>query len=112
MYNYKGRSGFMITSVNVANNFIRKAESENIPITPLKLQKLVYFIYKEYLQDTGTELFSERFETWKYGPVLPNLYSEFRVFGNKPITEYERDSKNNIFVVRERGNFYNAFIKT
>jgi len=75
----------MITALTVANNIIARASEEKIQVSPMKLQKLLYFIYKEYLKISGASLFAERFEVWKYGPVLPSVYDEFKEFGVKPI---------------------------
>ena len=98
----------VIAPVTVANNLIRRAITEKESITPLKLQKLIYFLYKEYLQTTEKELFTERFETWKYGPVIPSVYYEFASFEKEPITKFARDSKNAVYVVREQGEFKEA----
>ena len=35
----------MVTALNVANNVLERGFSEDIDITPMKLQKLVYSIY-------------------------------------------------------------------
>ena len=42
----------MITALNIANNFLERAFAENIPISPMKMQKLIYILYKEYLNPT------------------------------------------------------------
>lgn len=99
---------FVVTPVIVANNFIYRAIEEHKDITPLKLQKLIYFLFKEYLQKTGRELFGERFETWKYGPVLPSVYYEFASFGRNSITKFARDSQNIVQIVTEEGVFKDA----
>ncbi len=99
---------FVVTPVIIANNFIYRAIDEHRDMTPLKLQKLIYFLYKEYLQKTGKELFGERFETWKHGPVLPSVYYEFSSFGRNPITKFARDSQNNVKIVTEEGVFKNT----
>ena len=95
----------MISPCYVANNFINRALKENISITPLKLQKLVYFLYRSYLICTGEQLFSERFETWKLGPVIPSLYAEFQSYGDKSIKTFAKDSKDNVFMVTEKGKY-------
>lgn len=105
LFKKKRKGFFMITSVIVANNFIKKAINEGISLSPLKLQKLVYFLYKDYLQKTGNDLFNERFETWRYGPVLPSLYSEFMSFGSAPIDKFAKDSQDKIYMVKEKGIF-------
>lgn len=102
---------FLITPVFVANNFLKRGRAENVAITPLKLQKLVYFLYREYYKRTDELLFSERFETWKYGPVVPSIYAEFSSYGNNEIKSYATDSRGKCFVVTEDGVFKESIDK-
>lgn len=83
----------MLYTQTVANTFLLLGFKEHIGISPMKLQKLTYFLYKEYLQSTDLPLFSEPFEKWRYGPVLPSLYYEFSSFGAAPITRFARNAK-------------------
>lgn len=72
----------------VANYLLALARVEGVDVTPLKLQKLVYFAHGYWLAFEGKPLISENFSVWKYGPVLNPLYSEFRDFGREPISRY------------------------
>ena len=106
MNNYSGRRSFvLISAVHVANNILKKGAEEDISITPLKLQKLVYFVFKDYLQRTGCELFSEQFETWTHGPVVPSIYTEFSSYGDNPIRSFAKDSRGKTYIVSETGDF-------
>lgn len=70
----------------VANFIIEKASRRGISITPMKLQKLLYFAHGWYLALTGSEpLVADGFEAWDYGPVSPSAYHWFKEFGNKAI---------------------------
>ncbi len=71
----------------IANYFIDKANVENNPADHLRLQKLVYIAHGWHLAIHGTPLIEEAVEAWKYGPVIPSLYRQFRRYGNGPITE-------------------------
>jgi len=62
----------------VANNILNDGFEKGYRISPMKLQKLLYFVYKKYLQNTGKPLFDEYFEVWQHGPVLPSVYYEFK----------------------------------
>lgn len=95
----------MIAPIFVSNNFLKRGKAEKIDITPLKLQKLVYFLYKDYLKRTGEPLFSDRFETWKKGPVVPSIYAEFSSYGKLPIRSFATDSRGKCFIVTEEGIF-------
>jgi uncharacterized phage-associated protein len=61
---------------------------QKIFITPMKLQKMLYFLYRDYLQKADMALFTERFSAWKYGPVLESVYYTFRNYGSEMITQY------------------------
>lgn len=83
----------------IANTLIKLSLIERIRLTPMKLQKMMYFIYKRYLQIVGEPLFSERFEKWQYGPVLPSIYYEFSSFRKDTITQFARNAKGEVSAI-------------
>ncbi len=87
-------------SGSVANYFLAKGLEEGIKISPLKLQKLVYYAHGWQLATVNEPLIDEPIYAWPYGPVIPSLYYEFREFGNEPITEVasEIDDANGVLV--------------
>lgn len=87
----------------VCNTILLKGFTEKISITPMKLQKLLYFTHREYLrQNDGQPLFSEQFEAWPYGPVLSSVYDEFKSFHSEPITKFAKNADGSVTVVSER----------
>ena len=76
------------TAAAVANEFLTLAWSEDSSITPLKMQKLVYFAHGWHLALFGQPLMMEPIQAWRYGPVVGSLYRLFRSFGSNPITEH------------------------
>lgn len=72
----------------VANYFLELADHEHIPIDPLKLQKLVYLAHGWHLAFFGRPLITNDIEAWRYGPVVPALYREFKEFGASTITRH------------------------
>ena len=52
----------------------------------MKLQKLVYYSHGWHLGIAGRSLINEQVQAWKYGPVIPALYHEFKEFGNSAIS--------------------------
>lgn len=68
----------MQTSLAVANFFIIKSIQTGIEVTPMKLVKLVYISHGWYLGYTGEPLIGESIQAWKYGPVVPSIYNEFK----------------------------------
>lgn len=85
--------GLPYRAKEVANFFLELGMKENIPITPLKLQKLVYFAHGWCLAIKKEPLIQESIEAWRHGPVISNLYYEFREFGSEPITRLAKLSK-------------------
>lgn len=69
----------------VVNTLLKFASENNHQITHLKLQKLLYFLYGEYLARTGKLLIEEHFEAWQYGPVIPKVYDNYKNFGGNPL---------------------------
>jgi uncharacterized phage-associated protein len=71
---------------HIANYILWRAWKENIEITPMKLIKLIYIAYGWNLViNNDSPLFDEKILAWKYGPVIPSIYHEFKRFGNLPI---------------------------
>lgn len=56
-------------------------------ITPLALQKMLYFIQGIYMVLFGIELFSEECEAWAHGPVFKDVYEVFKNFKYNPIDD-------------------------
>lgn len=88
----------------VCNNILKRAFEENIDVSPMKLQKLLYFIACEYQKRTDSPLFSEPFAVWKYGPVLLSIYSTFKSYGKTPILSYAKDAKGISHIVDEKSS--------
>jgi uncharacterized phage-associated protein len=61
--------------------YLRDNDPRNLELSNLKLQKLLYYSQGYYLALTGDPLFDEPIEAWKYGPVVRDIYHEFRVYG-------------------------------
>ncbi|WP_413154869.1 Panacea domain-containing protein [Bartonella sp. cb54] len=81
----------LCTVQQVANFFLDKGREENVPITQIKLIKIVYFAYGWMLAIKGKHLFPDRIEAWKHGPVIPALYHEFKWYGSYPINQSSRE---------------------
>lgn len=83
----------------VAKYFIYISSEKNIDdgivegITPLKMQKLLYFSQAVALSLYDQKLFEEEIEAWKYGPVVSNLYKKYRNNQNLPIKEIPNENE-------------------
>lgn len=56
-------------------------------VTPLMLQKLLYFIQGVYSALYGMPIFEEDCRAWLHGPVYPEVYELFRDFKYNPIDD-------------------------
>lgn len=63
-------------------------DKQNISITNLKLQKLMYFIEAYYMVENPSEdeFFSCPWSAWDYGPVNKVLYINYKKFGSMEIS--------------------------
>jgi len=78
----------MYNPIYVSNNFLIRSFDQKSMVTSMKIQKMLYFLYRDYLKETSVSLFTERFSTWKYGPVLESVYYTYKKFGACNITAY------------------------
>lgn len=61
------------------------------PMSHLKLQKVLYYAYADFLTKTGKKLFKEELVAFKYGPVIEEIYKKYRVHKSSVIEEKEDD---------------------
>lgn len=74
----------MYSALNIAKYIIDKCTKDRNPISNLQLQKILYYIQREFLQQ-GVMAFSEDIEAWQFGPVVPEVYKQYCGFGALPI---------------------------
>ena len=70
------------TPQHIANFFLAK---KNHDIDNLKLNKLVYISYGWVYALVDREIFHEPIQAWRFGPVIPSIYHEFKYFGHRII---------------------------
>src|SRR6185369_5131439 len=72
----------------IADYFIGLANETGSLITNLKLQKLVYYAQAWNLAlNDGRALFDDDFEAWVHGPVIFDLYNDYRALKWNPISK-------------------------
>lgn len=74
-------------TIAVANAFIERGLQNKIPeLTPMKLQKLMFYAHSWHLKIYGEPLVDDFFAKWPYGPVIPSLYHEVKNYRSGVIT--------------------------
>lgn len=53
-------------------------EEQYDPLNPLRVQKLLYFAEAWSLEILDRSLFQEPIQAWKFGPVVPSVYHEYK----------------------------------
>lgn len=77
----------MGTAGSVANEFIKLCDKHSLELTNIKLVKLMYIAQGLSLSILDRSLFKDdNIEAWKYGPVIPSIYHEFKHYKSNPIT--------------------------
>ena len=58
----------------ICQRYIEQFDSR---IDEMKLHKLLYFTQRECIVQTGEPMFPDKFEAWKYGPVMVRIRQSY-----------------------------------
>lgn len=61
------------------------AKEHGFQVTPLKLQKLLYYVQAWSLVFNNEPFFKDALEAWVHGPVVPQVYRSYKHLGAGPI---------------------------
>ena len=94
--------------VNIASQ-----NPDNNDMTNMKLQKLLYYVQGTYLAFYGKKLFEQPIVKWQYGPVVPDVYHQYKEYGNQIISVNEVDmnllNENQLRVLNMVYDFFGQF---
>lgn len=71
----------MYNALDLSKYIVSKCIDDEKPISNLQLQKILFYIQKEFLKKYNQPAFSDVIEAWQFGPVVPNVYYHFCGFG-------------------------------
>jgi uncharacterized phage-associated protein len=92
----------MTTAKDVAKFFLSKTREEiGESITHLKLQKLLYYAQGFSLAIFDTPIFEERIEAWDHGPVVPDLYQEYKAYKANPLPGVDVEEASRLFTTEQ-----------
>ena len=95
-----------LSAIDIAAYFVELASNINEnDLTNLKLQKLLYFAQGKYLSKYNAPLFKEEIEAWFLGPVVREVYEEYKICGAFPITAFDKRVKYTKNIPTEIKNF-------
>lgn len=83
----------MYDALSIAYYIINYGNHRGMGISNLKLQKILYFVQANFLVSTHDHrpCFSDRIEAWDFGPVVPNVYHQYKVYGSAIIPPNPND---------------------
>jgi uncharacterized phage-associated protein len=82
---FTGRKAPPYPAATIAKWLIAWAEAERDEISNLKLQKLLYYAQGHYLGQRHKPLFRDPIQAWSHGPVVPDVYHEYKARGSSSI---------------------------
>lgn len=62
------------------------ADEESEYLSPMRLQKLLYYVQGWHLARAGHPIFGEKLKAWANGPVVPQVWHQFRNYGREGIS--------------------------
>lgn len=71
--------------LDIARYVINYTNNRNSKISNLQLQKIIYYIQAAFLVIKDEPCFEEDIVNWSYGPVVQEVYNEYRDNGNSSI---------------------------
>ncbi len=90
----------MYEALRIARYVIEYCNKKGEIITNLRLQKILFFIQAEFLVSKGISCFTEEIEAWAFGPVVPCVYRQYRIYGSSNI-KIALGRKNDRFIDEE-----------
>ena len=108
---------FMYDALDVAAYIVHYCKQKKWPISNLKLQKILYFVQAQFLVARGEPCFYNGIEAWDFGPVVPEVYHEYKIFGSSNIIQpnnkifsrnISEDDRNLIEIVVSECNDFSA----
>lgn len=91
----------MYDAITIADTLLKIAKRDGKSLTPMQLVKLVYIAYGWFFAIFDRKLFNNRIEAWQYGPVIPDLYHETKIYGRSPIPLHDIGEPNDILILEE-----------
>lgn len=92
----------MYSALDVAKYIIWYCKEEGYSISNLKLQKLLYFVQAQFLVMLEHPIFNENIEAWDFGPVVPEVYQYFKLWGSSEIPKVVVNQANNKILEKDQ----------
>lgn len=81
------------SALDLSQYIIIQCSKSGRPVTNLKLNKILYFIQKEFLSNKRRAIFNNKIEAWQDGPVVPDVYKKYKCYKSNPINIFVKSPK-------------------
>lgn len=82
---WRVRPSHRVNPLHLGQYLVNRFGSVPGGITPMKLQKLLYYVQAWSEVDGRAGLVEGEFRKWPHGPVLPAVYHHFKAHGRQPL---------------------------
>ena len=88
----------------IAKYILAKRTNEGNPISNLQLQKILYYCQGYFIKFFNQLLFEEPICKWTYGPVVPETYYIYNIYGSHKICESGKGFNSSLSLPRKWEN--------
>lgn len=81
-----------MNAVTLSKYILSKCTEDASPVSNLQLQKILYYIQEYALQHLSRPLFEEKIQAWMFGPVVKEVYDEYKSYGSNEIIFFDDDN--------------------
>ena len=83
----------MYSAIEISKYIIDYSCDKGKPTSNLRLQKILYFVQANFLISKNVECFNDNIYAWDFGPVVPSVYFEYKIFGGASIPSSGTNNK-------------------
>jgi len=80
----------LYNAIEIAQYVINHSIGKGKPVNNLKLQKILYYIQAAFLVEEGVSCFKENIVNWRHGPVVKEVYDEYKDYIDSNIDDEQR----------------------
>lgn len=78
-------------ALDIAAYVVKRCYKTNTIVSNLKLQKMLYFLQAEFLVSKNEMCFRQEIVAWTFGPVVPDVYRKYKIYGGAAIPYLENN---------------------
>lgn len=87
----------MYNALQISGFIVYYCIRNSLRLSNLRLQKILYFVQAEFLISEKHACFYNEIEAWDFGPVVPEVYNKYKIFGSSNIeVAYSNDIESSI----------------